>query len=546
MQIPSAMSLKARLTLVIITLTAGFIIFGAWSFATLDKLKVNGALYQRIIQGKDLIADILPPPEYIIESYLVTLQMMGSTDKSELEAFAQRFEQLQADYKSRHQYWKEQNLEANLHDTLLTQSYEPAERFYRLAENEFMPAVLSGNTARANQVLELMRKEYEQHRAAIDQVVSLATERNANDEKRAAEQISSALIGMGIVFVLAMGLAIALMYLTSRDLLRKLGGEPGDAERLAKTIATGDLTGQDIAHNGLLGSLTDMRNKLRTMVENIAHYSTQLSCSSEELSAVSNQSNQMMEKLQNEAHQVVSAIEEMSATSSEVSNSTNTVAIAARQANNQSHSGRKIVNAARSNVGNLAQKVDHAASVVNKLDLESAKIGSVVDTISGIAEQTNLLALNAAIEAARAGDQGRGFAVVADEVRNLASRTQQATKEIQQIILQLKDGVTSAVVAMNESKENVTESMKHMDLADGALKTITDDIENINLMADQIAAAVEQQSITIRSIAANMVDIQQSTETTSAGSLQTNSATQELARLASELNQMTQKFRVSS
>jgi methyl-accepting chemotaxis protein len=352
--------------------------------------------------------------------------------------------------------------------------------------------------------------------------------------------------GMGIVLVLSMGAAVLLMALTSRGLMRQLGGEPDEAENVAQQIASGDLSRHELNRTGLLGSLGDMRAKLRGLVENITHHSTQLSAAAEELSAVTSQSSANVRLLQSEADQVVTAVEEMSATSEEVANNAATVATAARQANEQSHSGREIVDSARSNVDGLAKKVAHASDVINKLNQESAKIGSVVDVISAIAEQTNLLALNAAIEAARAGEQGRGFAVVADEVRSLASRTQQSTKEIQQIVQQLKAGISAAVIAMNEATGNASESMKHMELADGALANIAEAIDNISTMTDQIATAMEEQSATTREIAANMTDIHQATEMTSAGTDQTSAATQELAKLAGELNGMTQRFRLTA
>jgi len=142
----------------------------------------------------------------------------------------------------------------------------------------------------------------------------------------------------------------------------------------------------------------------------------------------------------------------------------------------------------------LARDIEQVVQAISNLETESRNIVSVLEVIGGIAEQTNLLALNAAIEAARAGDAGRGFAVVADEVRTLASRTQQSTKDIHDMITRLQNGVSGAVSAMSNAKNQVTETEQHAESASQFLDHIMTGIANINDMAIQIATATEQQS----------------------------------------------------
>ncbi|WP_430522954.1 methyl-accepting chemotaxis protein, partial [Pseudomonas aeruginosa] len=142
---------------------------------------------------------------------------------------------------------------------------------------------------------------------------------------------------------------------------------------------------------------------------------------------------------------------QMAATAQEVARSAAMAVSSANSVNQETLSGRSLVESQVGSIQRLAGEIDQSVAAINRLASDSASISQVLDVIKGIAEQTNLLALNAAIEAARAGEQGRGFAVVADEVRTLAKRTQQSTAEIEQMILRLQGGVDAAVKAMGSS-----------------------------------------------------------------------------------------------
>ncbi|WP_244229194.1 methyl-accepting chemotaxis protein, partial [Pseudomonas aeruginosa] len=152
------------------------------------------------------------------------------------------------------------------------------------------------------------------------------------------------------------------------------------------------------------------------------------------------------------------------------------------------------------------------------------------------------LALNAAIEAARAGEQGRGFAVVADEVRALAHRTQESTREIEQMIANIQEGTGAAVGAMDSSSVRARNMLEIAEAAGLALNEIAERVGQINERTLVIASASEQQAQVAREVDRNLVNIRDISLQTSAGSNQTAAASQELSQLAIDLNNMVTRF----
>jgi len=286
-----------------------------------------------------------------------------------------------------------------------------------------------------------------------------------------------------------------------------------------------------------------MLEKFQSIVEQVNGSATQMSAAAEELSVITSETTKEINQQSLETDQVATAINEMAATVQEVASNASDAASAANDSTQQASNGRQIVNDAINTIGVLANEIEQAGTVINKLEEDSTQIGAILDVIKGIAEQTNLLALNAAIEAARAGEQGRGFAVVADEVRTLASRTQESTQEIQQMIESLQTGTTNAVQAMNKSSEQAKQGVDKISAAGDALSTIASGINLINDMNTQIASAAVEQGAVSEEINKNVINITNIAQNTAENSKQAQNASEAVSQLAIGLQALVAQFK---
>ncbi len=310
----------------------------------------------------------------------------------------------------------------------------------------------------------------------------------------------------------------------------------------------GDLT-KRLQQNGkdevamLSTAFNRFAEKVCTIVRQVAQVTGDLNKEFNDLSGITNRTNNGAQQQLNETDQVATARNQMTATVQEVARHATDASRAAMQADDEAKSGREVVNKTIDSIDALVREVEKAATVNEKLDKDSEKIGAVLDVIRGIAEQTNLLALNAAIEAARAGDQGRGFAVVADEVRTLASRTQESTQDIQQMIERLQSGAREAVKAMVESRGQTERSVSQAAEAQASLARITDAVTTISDMNIQIASAAEEQTSVAEEINKNVLTIRDIVEHTAEGAHQSTAACERMSALAGDLQKLVSRFK---
>ncbi|EEX35801.1 methyl-accepting chemotaxis protein [Vibrio metschnikovii CIP 69.14] len=249
-------------------------------------------------------------------------------------------------------------------------------------------------------------------------------------------------------------------------------------------------------------------DKLHPMIKQLRESAQQVQLAAGELDIQTTQSNQKMNSHCLETDKVVTAVTEMSATAREVANNTNATSQAIESANGQIRDAQHEVNSAIEGISELVREVNLTSDAIQDLSQRTDKITQVLNVIGEIAGQTNLLALNAAIEAARAGEQGRGFAVVADEVRSLASRTQNSTQEISEMLQSLHQGVSKAVESMNTSQKRGEKTAEESMHIKQSLAGISQAVGLIQDMGIQTASAAEQQSAVAEDINQNLVAIQ--------------------------------------
>ncbi|KAE9643150.1 methyl-accepting chemotaxis protein [Pseudomonas sp. PB106] len=475
-----------------------------------------------------------------IGSYSLAQGFLNSASSTRFDELLVKIEKLQAEYGLKLQDALGSSKAAR--ETLSAQA-DDSKASLKQASELFEDQVVMADTLDApwqafyDQVTALMDKTYALNEASLKFLDSQLQQRLAQNRTHMILQASALSVVFVLIFYLYGG-----FYASTRTTLKRLGA-------MMDKVAAGDMTVNFVAHSrDELGELGEVFNgtvkKIHDLIERVGQTVGEVERQAGQVENVSAQSNQAVAGQRTQIEQVATAMNQMSATSLEVARSAAAAVSSAHSVNDETISGRGLVESQQGSIAALASEIDQSVLVINQLASDSQSISRVLEVIKSIAEQTNLLALNAAIEAARAGEQGRGFAVVADEVRTLAKRTQQSTEEIEQMIAKLHGGVGAAVKAMGVSHQMANGTVGQSEKVQQALENILGAVGMIVDQNQQIAAAVEQQTAVAHDIDQNIVEINRAGERTAHGAHQTEDASRALSAQVVELKQLISAFRV--
>jgi methyl-accepting chemotaxis protein len=523
-----------------------------------SQLRVGGPLYTQIKLGNDLVADILPPPAYVVEAYLEAT--LALRDPKKVSEHKERLAQLHKEFNERQEFWQKSDLEAELKTGLTVKSYAEVSRFWSFVEDKLLPALAKGNQDEAAHAYDQLTSVYNAHRAIIDEIVKRANAGNTELETMAAHRIEKfsvlvwsvsgvvvLIIVLGITGI-AMGVIRPVVRMTSAvsqmaagdlgivipgasradeigDMAKAITVVRENAETKAREEAEAKARQDQIAaqqrKTEMIGLADDFQGAIGKIIETVSSAATELESSATTLSATAERSQEL-------ATTVAAASEEASTNVQSVASATEELSSSVNEISRQVQESARIA----------GEAVDQARTTndrVSELSKAAGRIGDVVELINTIAGQTNLLALNATIEAARAGEAGRGFAVVASEVKALAEQTAKATGEISQQISGIQAATQDSVIAIKEISGTI-EKLSEIS------STIAAAVEEQGAATQEISRNVQQAAQGTQQVSSNITDVQRGASETGSASSQVLSAAQMLSGDSTRLKTEVGKF----
>jgi len=456
-------SLRLMLTMLVAAGIAAASLLTASAFWTDHRSSIA---VDRALVAKDVTADILPPPLYLIELRLVLSEAIeGTMEPSRAVSEAARLEK---EYGERVDYWTS-HPPYGLESSLLGAQHEAGKRFIAQAR-KVVGDVSHGDKAAALAALKNADAAYLAHRAGVDATVKASTafadEASANFEATRA-QANWARWAMFIVTAVAL---LAFGMWARRTAWRTIGGEPADAAAVAHAVAQGDLSVRVPVAEGdshsVMAAMRRMCDDLSRVVSQVRESSQSIAAGTDQIATGNSDLSARTDEQSSNLQQTAASMEQLSGTVRSNADTAQAAAQLAASASAVAMRGGEVVGA--------------VVSTMSDISASSRKIGDIIGVIDSIAFQTNILALNAAVEAARAGEQGRGFGVVAGEVRTLAQRSAQAAREIKTLI--------------GESVEKVEAGTKLVGDAGATMGDIVAQVKRVTELISEISAATNEQT----------------------------------------------------
>jgi methyl-accepting chemotaxis protein len=481
-------TIRTKLFLLTAILILGLFIFALITYFLVETIKIKGPYYEQILESNYLIANILPPPGYIIEFYLLANLEMDETNPAKLEALIKRSEKTREEYYETHEKWSKLLPEGKIRNLFVNQSHVFVKDLFEIWENRFIPAVLKNDRPAAAEALADIGRKYQEHRNIIDEVVRLARARHVELEKEVTTIYNRNQRLAIFAWLATFSIGILLAYLIARSI----------------------------------------NNPLRTIVSGLSHIFDEIS------NRVDQQSKAVVQQS--------SAVNQTTATMDEFNTSFQHTEGLAKESSNRAKAVLQIAdtgnNLLKQVIGSLSTHREKVAAIVDQIMRLSElirQIHNIAAVTSNLTNQTNILALNAAVQAAHVKHQSEGFSVIASEIRKLADESKKFLSHIDVLVDNIQQATDATVKIAEEGNKTVQEIIvKTQDTAsafDSLISITNKSFEG----AEQAAANVNQQGIAVHQVLEAMENLNQVAHQTMVGMQQIRGELNNLQAITQEL-----------
>jgi methyl-accepting chemotaxis protein len=447
-----------RLPFVSILALAGLVVFAVTALTTLNTVKIGSDKEQAIAEQNVLLADILPPPAFLVETQLRVLELREAFRLGDTAAMTEArdtIDVLADQFRDRQDHWQTALVDGSPEKASMADARTAGFAYLDIVETRLLPAIDTADTTAVDAAAAELVAFEDAHRTAIDATATTVTDNTAIMTTTAVDLANGRQTMLWTLLGLTLVIVGAAAFTVTRSVLRPLD----ELRRNMDDIASGDTATADVRLDA------DRRDEFGQVADSFNTFADKLVTTTREV--------------ETNARNAESRAVEVSAAATVAAENMNTVAVATTELSAAASEIARSAGDASRTAETAVRAADHANQLMERLADSSARIGEVVESIRGIAAQTTMLALNATIEAARAGEAGRGFAVVASEVKDLAAETGTATADIVGRVDAIHADTQAALVALGEVAQVITE---------------------ISSSQSVIAAAVEEQAATTAEI----------------------------------------------